>query len=89
MSEGSVNVIAPPYCGTPRLFHQFPVEVVVAAVVTTAVDVVEVGVIAVVVEVVGVFVVVGAVVVVEEQDANTSDVTMRQVSAIQIAPFFM
>jgi hypothetical protein len=61
------------------------------------VDVVEVGpskVVLVVVVVVAidavVVVVVGVLVVVEDlQDANTSDATMRKVSAIQITPFFI
>jgi hypothetical protein len=74
--------------------HQFPVDVMVTAVVTGAVDVVDVGAIAVVVAVVvlDVIAVVGVVeidvvevfVLVEfEQDTNTSDVTIRMVSAIQ------
>jgi hypothetical protein len=71
-----------------------PVEVVVAAVVTAAVDVVVDGIIAVVDVVVvaidAVVVAVGVLVVVDElQDANTSDATMRKVSAIQITPFFI
>jgi len=69
----------------PRVFHQFPVEVVVTDVVTTAVvvDVVDVGVL-----VVDVVVITGAVDVVEvvsaavvdeeEHDANTIDITMRK-----------
>jgi molybdenum cofactor biosynthesis enzyme len=90
-----VNV--PPYCGVPRLSHQFPVEVVVTAVVTTAVDVVVVGTtVAVDVTVVTVVamdavvaVVVGMLVVDELHDAKTSDITIRQVSPIQINLFFI
>jgi hypothetical protein len=63
------------------------------AVTVEAVDVVEVGIIAVVVDVVVDVVavtVVGVLVVVdEEQDANTSDVTMRQVSITQINFLFI
>ena len=91
-------VSVPPYCGVPRLSHQFPVEVAVTAVVTAVVDVVDVVVCRLVVVVVvvvaaGVVEVVEVVEVVvvdfEEQDANTSDVTIRQVSTIQITPFFI
>jgi hypothetical protein len=87
-----VNV--PPYCGVPRLSHHFPVDVVVTAVVTAAVDVVEVGIIAVDavdVVVLGIIFVVDVVSVVLDdlQDANTIDITMRQVSIIQINPFFI
>jgi hypothetical protein len=91
-----VDIVSePPYLGVPRLSHQCPVEVVVTAVVTAVVDVVEVGAITVVVVVVVtiaavVVVVVGVLVVVFElQDASTSDATMRKVSAIQITPFFI
>jgi hypothetical protein len=87
----------PPYWGVPRLSHQFPVLVVVAAVVTGIADVVDVGILvglvdvgitdAVVVVEVGVIVVVVAVVD-EEQDASTSEPTRIKVSAIQIIPFF-
>jgi len=82
-------VIVPPYCGLPSLSHQLPVVVVVFLVV--------VGVVMVVVLVVGLDVV--GVDVVDDsgvddvvdvlQDARTSVVTMRQVSTIQIAPFFI
>ena len=82
----------------PRLSHQFPVEVVVAKVVAV-VDTVDVEMVpvAVVVIVVIVVVVVGDklvavevfVVVDVEQDANTSDVTIRMVSAIQVTPLFI
>jgi hypothetical protein len=87
-----VNV--PPYCGVPRLSHHFPVAVVVTAVVTAEVDVVDVGIIAVdVVDVVvvGITFVVDVVSVVLDdlQDANTIDITMRHVSTIQINPFFI
>jgi hypothetical protein len=82
----------------PRLSHQFPVVVVVVAVVagvetevddggaTTAVDVVETG--ALVVEVAGIEVAV-VVVVDEEQDANTSDVTKSKLITIQMTPLFI
>jgi hypothetical protein len=81
----------PPYCGVPRLSHQFPVVTVVVVLV------VETGVVVVVVVVVFVVVVVlpGEVdidvvgVVVSLQDAKTIDITMRQVSAIQIVPLFI
>ena len=89
VGENRINV--PPYSGVPSLPHQFPV--------TAVVDVVEVGgAVVVVVVVVDVFVVVVVVVdvgvdvvvvVVLLQDAKTIDATMRQVSAIQIAPFFI
>jgi hypothetical protein len=93
------RVIVPPYCGVPRLSHQFPVLVVVALTVT-AVVVVDITGVEVVAEVTGVDVVVIAdvidvVVDVEEdvvdvaQDANTRDTTMRQVNTIQIALFFI
>jgi hypothetical protein len=68
------------------------VVVTAVAVVSIAVEVVEVGIVAVVVAVVvlDVVTVVGVFVVVDvEQDANTSDVTIRMVSAIQIALFFI
>jgi hypothetical protein len=54
-----------------------PSKVVLVVVVVVAID-------AVVVVVVGVLVVVD-----DLQDANTIDVTMRKVSAIQITPFFI
>ena len=87
----------PPYWGVPRLSHQFPVEVVVGAVealdvvsviVTVAVAVVVVEVAAVVVTD-GVEVVVALVMVDEEQDAITIDVTMRKDRAIQMVPLFI
>ena len=85
-------VSVPPYFGVPRLSHQFPVEAVVVVTVE-AVEVVDVGIITVEVEVVVAMVdvtVVGVLVVVdEEQDASTSDITMRQVSTIQIILLFM
>ena len=96
MLELIAAVITPPYCGVPRLSHQFPVEVVDTVVVTIALDVVEVGVIVevVVVAITEVVVVVAGIVVElvvfdEEQDANTSDVTIKMVSAIQITPLFI
>jgi len=94
---GNEMVNVPPYCGVPKLSHQFPVLVVVAAVVGVLTDVVDVGMLvgavdvgitgAVVVEV-GVLVVEVAVVD-EEQDANTSDPISTKVSAIQIIPLFI
>ena len=83
----------PPYCGTPRLSHQFPVLVVVAVTVVAA-DVVDVvvDVIAAVVVVVatgGVVVVVVVVVVDDLQDAKISDSTIRKVSNPQKALFFI
>ena len=85
-----VMVSVPPYCGTPSLSHQCPV---VAAVVEVVVGIGAVVVVCVVVggviEVVVVEVVVEVVVVVLAQDAKTNEVTMRQVSSIQIAPLFI
>jgi hypothetical protein len=69
--------------------------VVVAVVVTTAVDVVDIGVVAVIAVVDGVVVVLVIdvvavlVVVAEEHDANTSDITIRQVNSIQMTPLFI
>jgi len=84
------RVIVPPYCGVPRLSHQFPVTAVVVAVVVVGV-VVLVVVVVVVVLVVVVVVDVGVEVdvVVLLHDAKTSDVTMRQVSNPQIIPLFI
>jgi hypothetical protein len=70
------------------------VEVVVAVLVITAEDVVEVGAVVVVVvvttaDVVVVVVAVELVVFAEPQDASTIDVTKRKLSAIQITPFFI
>jgi len=78
----------PPYSGVPRLFHQFPVLVVVAVIVvdTEVVEVVviPVAVVGIEVEVVGrveVVFVDGAEVVVDwEQETNISDITMRSAS---------
>jgi hypothetical protein len=78
----------------PREAHQFPVVVVV----TEAVDVVEVGITCAVEVVVAVDVAAAvdvvvavdvAVAVEEEQDANTIDVTMMQVTRMKMAPFFI
>jgi hypothetical protein len=73
----------------PSESHQFPVAVVVVGVVVeVGAVVVEVG--AVVVVVVVVVVDVGVDVVVDvAQDAKTRDVTMIQVSIIQVIPLFM
>ena len=68
---------------------------VVAVVVTAAVEVVAIGVVAVVaveegvVDVLVMGVVEVLVVVAEEQDANANDVTIRQVNSIQMTPFFI
>jgi hypothetical protein len=86
----------PPYLGVPSESHQFPVGVVGAEAVAV-VDAVDVGMVAVVVDVIIVVVVVGdKLVVVEvfvlvdvEQDANTNDITIRMVSAIQMTPLFI
>ena len=76
----------------PRLSHQWPVLVevvvtaaVVALVVVVAITLVDVVVVVVVVVVEGVV----DVVVVLLQDAKTSDITMIQVSTIQIVPLFI
>jgi hypothetical protein len=71
---------------------------VVVAEVVAVVDAAEVGMVSVAVDVVikvvvvvgGKLVVVGVFVVVDvEQDTSTSDITIRTVSAIQMAPFFI
>jgi hypothetical protein len=84
------SVIVPPYCGVPRVSHQFPVAAVVVAVVVVGV-VIWVVVVVVVVLVVVVVVCVGVEVDVAVllHDAKTIDVTMRQVSNPQIIPFFI
>jgi hypothetical protein len=90
--------MVPPYCGVPRLSHQFPVLVVVAETVV-AVDVVDIGadvevvvviavdVVAVLVEVVGVTVV--DVVVELLHDASNNDITRRKDNDAKIIPFFI
>jgi hypothetical protein len=90
------TVITPPYCGVPKLFHQFPVLVAVAIIVVDAVvTVVEtwlVGVVATVVEAdvdVVVFAFVVDVVVELPHDDNTKDVTKRKASDNKIIPLFM
>ena len=77
--------------GVPSLSHQFPVPaaVVVVLVVFGAVVVVVVVFVVVAVLVLVVVDVDVVVAVVVLQDAKTSDATMRQVSAIQIVPFFI
>jgi hypothetical protein len=79
----------PPYCGVPRLSHQFPVTVVVVVAVVVTFEVVVVVVLVVVV----VFVVVVDAEVVDVvfvvQDANKSDTTRTKVSVIQIIPLFI
>jgi hypothetical protein len=91
----TATLIVPPYWGVPRLSHQFPVEVVVAVTVEV-VGAIDVGIIAVVAVVVEVVVVAKVLVTIEvlvvfdeEQDAKTREVTMSQVSAIKIIPFFI
>jgi hypothetical protein len=83
--------MSPPYCGLPRLSHQLPVpEVVVGFVEVGAVlTVVSGGAVVLVVVVVVVTMAVDVAVVDVLQEARTSDITMRQVSAIQIVPLFM
>jgi hypothetical protein len=86
----------PPYCGVPRLSHQFPVDVVLtvtvvvvdvlAAVVAIFVEVAEVD--TVVVDLVNV-VELDVVVDLVPQDASTIDVTMRKIITIQIVPLFI
>jgi hypothetical protein len=85
------RVIVPPYCGVPRVSHQFPVAAVVVAVVVVGVVIWVVVVVVVVLVVVVVVVDVGVEVdvVVLLHDAKTIDVTMRQVSNPQIIPFFI
>ena len=87
----------PPYCGVPRLSHQFPVDVfVVVAVEATiaTVDTVEVTAVEVIADVLEV--VVGTVGVVDvldlvedEQDANTIEVAMSKVINNPVNPFFI
>ena len=81
--------IVPPYCGVPSLSHQFPVEGLVVVVLVVADVVVVVVVFVVVVVLVLVVVDVDVIVVVLVQDAKTIDITIRHVSAIQIAPLFI
>jgi len=86
------KVSEPPYCGVPRISHQFPVALVVVAVVVVGVVVVVVVLVVVVVVVVVVLVVdvgIEVDVVVLLHDAKTSDVTMRKVSNAQIIPLFI
>jgi len=89
VAENSVNV--PPYVGLPSLSHHFPVaEPVEVVEVGFVVDTVEVVMLEVEVVVFVVFVVVVVVVVVVAllQDAKSIDVTIRNVIASQITPFF-
>jgi hypothetical protein len=83
--------MVPPYCGLPRLSHQFPAAAV-DGVETLVVDVLEDTVAEAVCEVICVvavlFVVVWLVVEVLH-DASSIDATRRQVSAIQMTPFFI
>jgi len=81
---------SPPYCGFPSLSHQLPfvLAVVVVDLEVCIAVVVAIGIDAVVTAVVDVVVLV-AIVVDVVQDAKTSDVTMRQVNAIQVVPIFI
>jgi len=83
--------MSPPYCGLPRLSHQFPdVEVVVTFAVELVIIVAVVLIIAVVLVVEDeVAMIVDVAVVVLAQDAKTSDVNMRQVTSGQIAFLFI
>ena len=83
------TVIVPPYCGTPNESHQWPVVVAVVVVLFVFDAVVVVAVVFVVVVVLVVIDVDVIVVVVLLHDAKTSDVVMRQVSAIQITLLFI
>ena len=97
-SVESLTVIVPPYCGAPRVSHQFPVLVVDAVTVTDVVDVAVdvvvgpkdvVAVVLVVVVIVVDDVVVAVVAVVDElQDAKIMEATMRRVINPQRVPFF-
>jgi len=88
-----VNV--PPYCGVPRLSHQFPVAAVVVVAVVAVVSMVAVDVVDTVVG--GVETVVDTVVVVVEEigvvavlhDDNISDVTKRTLINTKIIPLFI
>ena len=85
-------VIVPPYCGVPRLSHQFPVAVVVTAAVAVVVVATAVAVVVVVVMVwFDVVVLVIAVVVVvddEPQDASIIVAGINKHKANQIILFF-
>lgn len=92
-------MIVPPYCGVPKLSHQFPVKVVVAVFVETdavdevravvELDVVEIeGAGEVVVEVGGGMVVV-LVVAEEAQDANIKEIIIKKLNPITIFLLFI
>jgi len=97
MSEGIRYVSVPPYLGAPRLSHQFPVEVVVTAVVIgedvvvefEAADVGDTGLVVTEVEAIAVVVIGKDVVLDEVQDVKIIDTTVRQLSTIQNNPFFI
>ena len=82
----------PPYCGLPRLSHQFPVALVVVTLVVAVVVVVTFGVVAVVtIAVVGVVVVdviIDDVVVDLLQDTKSKETTIRKVINTQVTLFF-
>jgi hypothetical protein len=79
--------ISPPYCGFPSESHHFPVVVVVGVVFGVEIgDVVGLDIVVVVLDI-GVDVDMDVEVEVV-QDAKTSDISVRQVNTIQIAPLF-
>ena len=91
ISACSRRVKTPPYCGVPRLSHQFPVTVVVVGVVVVTAVMVAVVVVGVVEIEVLVVVVTNVIVDVADlvQDAKTRDVITRKVSTIQPIPLFI
>jgi len=88
MSLLTPRIISPPYWGTPRESHQWPLVGIAVVVVAVACEVVAVVVLGVVVIVVSVTFDVVAVVDFVLQDTKSSDVTMKQVNTIQIVPLF-
>jgi hypothetical protein len=90
-------VKVPPYCGVPRVSHQFPVLVVVTTTVVfevvfvTADVVTDVGTVVAVVVVTTELVVVVAIFVVAllTQDAKSNDATRRKDKDTKINPLFM
>jgi hypothetical protein len=91
MSVAIRKIIVPPYCGIPRLSHQFPVTAVVVGVVvvTIAAVVVEVAVLVVVVVVVLVVAEIDVVDVFNvEQDDNSIAATRKKIKPNQINLFF-
>jgi hypothetical protein len=89
MSAFSLSTIVPPYCGVPRLSHQFPAAAVVVGVVVVTGAVVVVGAVVLVVVVVLVVLVVVVVDAVDvEQDASNIAATRRKLKLNQINLFF-